>query len=193
MLRPGGQSVAARGLQHHAGAGRLLRRIGVGGGGAAVHGRDRDRYRRLDPPAGGVHRDRRRQADLWPLLALGHRGVRLLARSGRPDRAHRARCRDPDALDGRSRPQGHDVGRSRGAGLRGRDRKIREGHEDRHSQGISPRRHAGRNREALERGRGLAEGGGRRTGRGVAAAHQIRAAGLLHRRARGGLVEPRAL
>ena len=83
-----------------AGAGRLVRRLGVGGGGAALHGRDRDRYRRLDPPARGVHRDRRHQADLWPLLALGHRRVRLLARPGRPDRAHRARCRDPAALDG---------------------------------------------------------------------------------------------
>ena len=185
--------VAARGLQHHAGAGRLVRRIGVGGGGAAVHGRDRDRHRRFDPPAGGVHRHRRRQADLWPLFALGHRRVRVLARSGRADRAHRARHRDPDALDGRPRSQGHHVGRPRGAGLRGRDRQIRQGHEDRHSQGVSPRRHARGNRKALERGRGLAEGGRRRTGRRVAAAHQIRAAGLLHRGAGGGLVQSRAL
>ncbi len=44
------------GSDYDAGAGRLVRRLGVGGGGAAVHGRDRDRYRRLDPPAGGVHR-----------------------------------------------------------------------------------------------------------------------------------------
>ena len=42
-------------------------------------------------------------------------------------------------------------------------------------------------------GAGVAEGGRRRTGRGVAAAHQIRAAGLLHRGAGGSLVEPRAL
>ena len=54
-----------------------------------VHGRDRDRHRRLDPPAGGVHRHRRRQADLRPLLALGHRRLCLLARPGRADRAHR--------------------------------------------------------------------------------------------------------
>ncbi len=94
------------------GAGRLVRRFGVGGGGAAMHGRDRDRYRRFDPPARGVHRHRRHEADLRPLLALGHRRVRLLARSGRTDRAHGARHRDPDALDGRSRSQGHHVGRS---------------------------------------------------------------------------------
>ncbi len=49
------------------------------------------------------------------------------------------------------------------------------------------------NRKALDRGRGLAEGGRRRTGRRVAAAHQIRAAGLLHRRAGRSLVQPRAL
>ena len=101
--------------------------------------------------------------------------------------------RDPDALDGRPRSQGHHLGRPRGAGLRGRDRQIREGHEDRHSQGVPPRRHARGNRKALERGRGLAEGGRRRTGRRVAAAHQIRAAGLLHRGTGGGLVQPRAL
>ena len=39
-----------------AGTGRLVRRLGVGGGGAVVHGRDRDRYRRFDPPAGRVYR-----------------------------------------------------------------------------------------------------------------------------------------
>ncbi|TWH33644.1 aspartyl-tRNA(Asn)/glutamyl-tRNA(Gln) amidotransferase subunit A [Aminobacter sp. J15] len=38
------------------------------------------------PPAGGVHRYRRHQADLWPLLALGHRCLRLVAGPGRPDR-----------------------------------------------------------------------------------------------------------
>ena len=51
----------------------------------------------------------------------------------------------------------------------------------------------GGNREALGAGAGVAEGRRRRARRGVAAAHQIRAAGLLHRRAGGGLVEPRAL
>ncbi len=56
--------------------------------------------------------DRRHEANLWPLFALGHRRVRVLARSGRTDRAQRARRRDPDAVDGRSRPQGHHLGRS---------------------------------------------------------------------------------
>ena len=44
-----------------------------------------------------------------------------------------------------------------------------------------------------EQGRDMAEGGRRRAGRGLAAAHQIRAAGLLHRGAGGGLVQSRAL
>ncbi len=42
------------------------------------------------------------EADLWPLLALGHRGVRVVARSGRTVCAHGARLRDPAALDGRA-------------------------------------------------------------------------------------------
>ena len=48
--------------------------------------------------------------------------------------------------------------------------------------------------EALWRARRrVARGGRRRDGRGVAAAHQIRAAGLLHRGGGGGLVQPRPL
>ena len=147
---PVGNPWRREGSNTHAGAGRLVRRLGRGRRGAALPRRDRDRHRRLDPPAGGVHRHRRHQADLWPLLALGHRRLRLLARPGRPDRAHAcATARDPAALDGRPRSEGHDLGRRCRAGLRGRGRQVGEGHEDRHSQGVSPRRHAGRDREAL--------------------------------------------
>ena len=91
-----------RGVGRKAGARRLVRRLGGGGGGAALRRRDRHRYRRLDPPAGGVLRHRRTKADLWPLLALGHRRLCVLARSGRAVCAHRARLRDPAALDGRA-------------------------------------------------------------------------------------------
>ena len=52
--------------------------------------------------ARGFHRHGRHQADLWPLLALGHRRVRLLARSGRTARAFGARCGDPPHLHGRA-------------------------------------------------------------------------------------------
>ena len=44
-----------------------------------------------------------------------------------------------------------------------------------------------------QQGREWLQERGRRTGRGVAAAHQIRAAGLLHRGAGGGLLQSRAL
>ena len=74
-----------------AGAGRFVRRFGVRGVGAAGDGRDRNRHRRLDPPAGVVLRHRRDEADLWPLFALGRGGVRVVARSSRPVRAHGAR------------------------------------------------------------------------------------------------------
>ena len=85
--------VAARGLQHDAGAGRLVRRLGVGGGGAAVHGRDRDRHRRLDPPAGGVHR--RPSASSRPMAAArAGASSRSPPRSTRPGRS-RAPCATP--------------------------------------------------------------------------------------------------
>ena len=109
-------SNVARALRRHRGRAsrsrRLVGRLGRGGRGASLPRRDRDRYRRLDPPAGRLHRHGRHQADLWPLLALGHRRLRLVARPGRPDRPHGARHRHPAALDGRARPEGHDLRRS---------------------------------------------------------------------------------
>ena len=93
-----------------------------GGSAAAVAAnllprRRRHRHRRVDPSAGGLHGYRRHQADLWPLLALGHRRLRILARSGRPVRPHRAGRRHSAGRDGRARRQGYDLGRSSGAGL----------------------------------------------------------------------------
>ena len=92
-LRTGGQPLAAAGRQPSAGAGRLLRRLGLGRGGARGPGRDRHRHRRLDPPAGRLQRHRRPEADLRALLALGHRRLRLLARPGRADDPQR--CATP--------------------------------------------------------------------------------------------------
>ena len=77
-----------RGRQPQAGAGRLVGRLGGGGRGLHGAGQHRHRHRRLDPPAGGVLRHRRAEADLRPLLALGRRGVRQLARPAGPVRAH---------------------------------------------------------------------------------------------------------
>ncbi len=92
----------ARGSNAKLVPGRLVGRLGGGRRGASVRRRDRDRHRRLDPPAGRLHRHGRHQADLWPLLALGHRRLRLLARPGRPDRPRRARRRDPAAAPWRA-------------------------------------------------------------------------------------------
>jgi amidase len=83
--------------------GWFVGRLGCRGGGRALPRRARHRHRRLDPPACGVYRHRRHQADLRPLLALGHHRLCLLARSGRAVRTHRARLRDFAALDGRFR------------------------------------------------------------------------------------------
>ena len=129
---------------------RLLGRLGGGGRGAALPRRDRDRHRRLDPPAGRLHRHRRHQADLRPLLALGHRRLRLLARPGRADRPHGARLRHPAALDGRAttrrtppRPTSPVPDFEAAVGAR------RQGPEDRHPEGIPARRHAGRRSSAV--------------------------------------------
>jgi hypothetical protein len=76
----------AKGLQQGPGSRRLVGRVCFSRCRASVRRRDRNRHRRLDPPARRVYRHRRHQADLWPLLALGHCCFRLVARPGRPDR-----------------------------------------------------------------------------------------------------------
>ena len=80
-----------------------------------------------------------------------------------------------------------------GAGLRGGDRPLDQGHARRHPQGVPRRRHAGRDRGALAEGHRLAEGCRRRDRRHLFAAYQICAAGLLYRGARRSLVQPGAL
>ena len=146
------------GIEHGRWCRAARRRLGGGGRRASLPRRHRDRHRRLDPPAGGVHRHRRHQADLRPLLALGHRRLCLVARPGRTDRAHGARHRDPAALDGRARSEGFDLGRSRGAGLRGRARQAGQRPDHRHPEGVPGRRHGGRDRHAVGAGRRVAEG-----------------------------------
>ena len=90
-----------QGRQPAAGARRLVRRLGGGGRGAHRARRHRHRHRRLDPPARGLHRHRRHQADLWPLLPLGHRRLRLVAGSGGADDPHGGGRRDHAAGHGR--------------------------------------------------------------------------------------------
>jgi aspartyl-tRNA(Asn)/glutamyl-tRNA(Gln) amidotransferase subunit A len=77
------------------------------------------------------------------VLALGHCRLRLVAGSGGADCARCARRRDHAEVDGFGRREGHDLGRPAGAGLRGRDRQVAQGHEGRHSEAnIACRRHA---------------------------------------------------
>jgi aspartyl-tRNA(Asn)/glutamyl-tRNA(Gln) amidotransferase subunit A len=59
------------------------------------------------------------QADLWALFALGHRGLCLVARSGRADDQDGARCGDHAGGDVRARPQGQHLADLAGAGFRG--------------------------------------------------------------------------
>ncbi len=63
----------------------------------------------------------------------------------------------------------------------------------RHPEGVSDRRHAARDSGPVAAGRSLAEGGRLRAARGQPAAHQIRAARLLHRQPGRGVLEPRPL
>ena len=74
-----------------------------------------------------LHRHGRHQADLRPLLALGHRRLRLVARPGRADRQDGRGRGDPAALDGRPRPEGLHQPAGRGAGLRQLRRQVGEG------------------------------------------------------------------
>jgi aspartyl-tRNA(Asn)/glutamyl-tRNA(Gln) amidotransferase subunit A len=115
-------------------------------------------------------------------------------RSIRPGRS-RARCATPRSCCARwpGRSEGYDLRRSPvpdyeaaiGKSVKGMKIGIpKEYRLDGMSEEID---------KLWEAGRRLAEGRRRRTRRHLAAAHQIRAAGLLHRRAGGSLVQPRAL
>jgi aspartyl-tRNA(Asn)/glutamyl-tRNA(Gln) amidotransferase subunit A len=109
-----------------------------------------------------------------------------------PDRPHRARRRDPAALHGGPDPKDTtcadlpvpDFEAAVGRGVRGLRSASRRSTASRACRTRS---------SALGRGRRVAEGRRRRDRRGVAAAHQVRAAGLLHRGPGGGLLQPRPL
>ena len=140
------EPLEAPGRKSRSGAGRLFRRFGRCGGGAGGHGGDGHRYRRLDPSAGGLLRPRRVEAHLWALLALGHRGLCLLPRSGGTGCPHGG-GRGLDASGhGRPRPEGFDGRGSAGAGLSRDVGRRRKRPQDRHSQGIPRRRHGWRDR-----------------------------------------------
>ena len=194
LLRRRPQSLDPAGRERRPGAGRQLGRLGRGGGGPALPGCHRHRYRRLDPPAGRLLRHHRHQADLWPLLALGHRRLRELARPGRPDGAHGRGLRPDAAGDGRLRPDGQHLGRHAGAGLVGHAQPATcAACASASPRNIRCRACRPRSTAIWRQGARVAEGAGCGAGRGLAAAHQIRAADLLHHRPGRGLLEPRPL
>ena len=187
---PGG----ARGLERRPRSRRLLGRLVGRRRRRPLPRRHRHRHRRLDPPARRHHRHGRHQADLRPLLALGHRRLRLLAGPGRAHRQDRARRRHHAAPHGEPGPQGLHQRRCAGAGLRGGSWRA----ASRASRWGCPRNTAStacraRSRTCGSRASTGSKAAGRHHPRRLAAAHQVCAAGLLHRRPGRVLLQPRAL
>ena len=100
---PVGPDARARGQLRRLRRGRRRRQRAVG---------DRDRHRRLDPPARRAVRDRRAQADLRRRQPLRDDRLRLVARPGRPVHARRDRRRAAARRDGREGPVRLDLGRA---------------------------------------------------------------------------------
>ena len=99
------------------------------------------------------YRHRRHQADLWPLLALGHRRLRLLARPGRAVRAHGARLRRSCCARWRvTIPKDTTSVDLPVPDFEAALAAIGQGHEDRHPEGIPRRRHGRGDRGAVGRG-----------------------------------------
>ena len=90
-----GAKVNAQSVGLVARAGWLERRVGRGCSGRWRFRRSRHRYRRINSAAGRALRRGRRQAELWPRLALWRCRVRVLTRSSRAPYENRARlCAD---------------------------------------------------------------------------------------------------
>ena len=163
VLRPGGQSVAARGLRT-----RTLVPGGSSGGSASAVAARLCLGATATDTGGSIRQ---------PAAFTGTVGIKptygrcsrwgIVAFASSLDQAGPIARTVRDAAILMRSMAGHDpkdttsVDRA-GAGLRGGARQVREGHEDRHSEGIPARRHAGRDREAVEQGRRLAEGRRRR-------------------------------
>ena len=125
-------------------AGRLLGRLGRCRCGRSVPWRDRHRYRRLDPPACGLYRHHRDQADLRALFALGRCGLCLLARSGGADDQDGARRAIMlEAMCGHD-PKDQHQRRPARAGFRGGADRRHPRQGDRDSARIPHGRHARR-------------------------------------------------
>ena len=108
------------------------------------------RHGRLDPPARRLHRHGGDQADLRPLLALRHGGLRLLARPGGADRQDGGGRGDPAVARWPAATTADstclDVDTPDFADAR---RPLGQGQAHRRAQGIPPGRHAAGDRGAV--------------------------------------------
>ena len=150
------------------------------------------RYRRIDPAAGVVLRRGRRNADLWPRVALRADGVRQFARSHRTVRPQREGRGHRAARDRRARSARFHVGRRSGAGLCRASRRQRKRLEARTAPRVSKRPDE-RNRRPDRPRRRAAEEAGLRGARDQPAGHRLRHRLLLHHRDRRGQLESGAL
>ena len=177
--------------------GRLVGRLRRGGRRGHRAARARQRHRRLDPPARGVLRRRRAEADLRARLALRARRVRVVARPGRRRsraRAARLRARCSTSIAGHDPRDSTSLPEPRAA-LRGRARRRRRRARARPAARVL-RGDGARARRARARARGASrelETRGREAARGLAAAHALRDRDLLPDRHRRGVEQPRAL
>ncbi len=177
----------------HACAGRLVGRERGRRRARDDAGRARLGHRRLDPPAGGALRRRRREAHVRPRVALGPRRVRVEPRSDRAVRARRALRRARARHDRRPRPGRRDQHRHAGRRARGRLRPRSEGPPPRRPRGVFREGPRPRRRGQRPRGHRLARVARLHRDTGPPASHPLRDRDLLRDRDRRVLVEPLAL
>ena len=140
---------------------RLERGFGGGGRGRVLGARRRVGHRRLDSPARGAVRRRRREVDVRHRVAVRPHRVRIVARSDRTVRDHRGRRRAPARSDVGPRPVRLDLDRSAvaadlgraGIGRR-RSARRRDRRDARHRRHRTWRARRGRSRRRRTRGRG---------------------------------------
>src|SRR3989475_3781103 len=177
----------------HARSRRLVRRPRGRRRRGPCGGRARHRHRRLDPPAGGVLRRGRAEADVRARLALRPRRLRLVARSPRTVRAGRHRHGAAARRHRRPRPDGRDLDRRARARLHRRPRAGRAWPAAGRAGRVLPQGDGCRGRGRGPRGHRRAEGARRHARARLAASDAARARDLLRDRARRGVLESRAL
>ena len=190
-LRTESESLGPR--THARGVERRRRRRGRG---RARAGRHRIGHGRLHPPAGGVLRDRRTEADLRPRLALRTAGLRLLARPDRPAGPDRGRRGSRAGSAGGTRSARRNVRGRAGRRLHGGAHRRRRRIAGRRAARVAGARRCGHRRRGAGRlspRARRARRSGRLSGRRRTAARGVRGAGLLPGRPGGSQLQPRPL